>query len=45
MVKGHNQLEGSPTGQIWDNSSIKINNDLKNYNPLNEIIIHKSKQI
>ena len=41
MLKGQrSQLEGAPTGQIWDNMNIKINNNM-NYILLNKIQIHE----
>lgn len=44
--KAHkSQLDGVPTGKIRDNSSIKTNNEVKDYNSLNKLIVHTSKLI
>lgn len=32
------QVKGTPTDQIWDNLSIKINNDSKDFMSLNQYI-------
>lgn len=41
MSKAHrSQLERVPTGKIWDNLSIKINNEIKDYNSLNKVTAH-----
>lgn len=34
-LRGHrSHFEGAPTGQIWDDLSIKINNDSKDLEPI-----------
>lgn len=46
ISKAHkSQLDGVPTGKIRDNLSIKINNEVKHYNSLKKLTVHKSKLI
>lgn len=38
-------FEGAPIGQIQDNLNIKINHEVIDYNPLNEMAIHNTMWI